>query len=472
MVWVVSIAILLIFIVIFAILRVTNRELCYEYYDNATFIDDLPNFIKSMPLPSKTSKIKQSKYKRGIKYYRFVLKNVKYQDCFSDFSENNHIINRMLSIDYSTIESLPSLKMSNTIQDNGECEARVIKMARYFLAHNDYEFCEDRLLSIINAHNARSTLSFSEIMTLKDAICYILLEKLYYLYSGLHCICKIFNLAKRYCKSPKSYSFDKKYMSLLKSKLFLSLCAISVGYLDTPYSKNFVDTIDRIYYSIEKVINSFARVVEYDFSRYYSPLEIYTKFSTFQNASECSKQNFLLLAKKLSDNENVDEFLYAVRVEKMMSYPQSINAKVYRKNVLNRLFCLTALKKDISLLCLALSSSHYMKMIFDVKNSSKNNKSIIKIFDFENTFEPIYKFKTINFGLSTRGNMLQIVPTLPAEVSSANLVLEHNGVKNNISIIKGDEQSLYLDNTKIGGTSNIKLSNNPLNITVVIKNDG
>lgn len=93
------------------------------------------------------------------------------------------------------------------------------------------------------------------------------------------------------------------------------------------------------------------------------------------------------------------------------------------------------------------------------------------MFDFENTFEPIYKFQSLNFGISTSGGRLKISPHLPRQILSADIVFEENDTKNYLKIQRGDENALYLGNTKLSGTSQIKLSNKPLDILVVIDDE-
>ena len=62
-------------------------------------------------------------------------------------------------------------------------------------------------------------------------------------------------------------------------------------------------------------------------------------------------------------------------------------------------------------------------------------------------------------------------PHLPNEIVSADIVFEKFDTKNTLKILKGDEDALYLGNTKLSGTTQIKLSNKPLDITVIVAKD-
>lgn len=116
----------------------------------------------------------------------------------------------------------------------------------------------------------------------------------------------------------------------------------------------------------------------------------------------------------------------------------------------------------------ALSSDFFMRVLFD-KKSTKENKSILKLVDFENSFEPIYKFNNLNFGISTLGDVLRISPHLPDNIDSADVVFSNNGIKHTMHIKRGEDTKIYLGNTRIEGTKYIRLANKPLDITVIVK---
>lgn len=470
MVYALTISVLSLAILIYALTRKKEREFFCEKYDDDEYEKKCKEFISSMPLPKETSQIRQTTYKRNIKYVRFLIGRKKYKGSFSDFLQDSSLVDGVLKADLSKLTSTPSVACDGAEYDNGKTEPRIVKIARFCLAHNDYEFSQDRFLSAVNAQNKARTLTFEEILFFKEAFLYVLLEKLNYLYNDLHILCKVYALAQKYCKNPNIAIFDKRYKSYIKSKLFLSLCAIAASYSDSSFAQNFREVTDALFDVYVRVMNSWQRVLNFDFSKYYSPLEIYDKFDVFANASERCKENFLKCASEISDKENIDEFMFAIRLEKLMSSASGGHIKVRRFNAFSRLVCIFSQKRDIAMLAVALSSQYFMDLSFNHR-SQKINKSISKMFDFENTFEPIYKFQSLNFGISTSGGRLKISPHLPRQILSADIVFEENDTKNYLKIQRGDENALYLGNTKLSGTSQIKLSNKPLDILVVIDDE-
>lgn len=207
----------------------------------------------------------------------------------------------------------------------------------------------------------------------------------------------------------------------------------------------------------------------YDFSVHYSPLEIFDKFDSFANATETQKINFLTLFSKLSDKENLDEFMYAIRVEKYMTTSSAGHAKVWRHSLFNRKYCVISQRQNLSMLASALRSDIFMKIYFDNVKEVKKQNSISKIIDFENTFEPVYKFSTINFGLSVQNDVLRLSPHLPFNVVSADVEFKSKDTTHRVKILKGEEEKIYLGNTQIKGTRLIKLADKPLDITVIVK---
>ena len=123
------------------------------------------------------------------------------------------------------------------------------------------------------------------------------------------------------------------------------------------------------------------------------------------------------------------------------------------------------------MLAAALSSRHFMNLYFTPNIRKKRGKSIAKMVEYENTYEPIYKFYTVNFGISTSGGKLRISPNLPRQIESADVVFSAYGVENSLHIRRGDEKALYLGATKISGVEQIKLGDKPLDITVKIPSD-
>ena len=62
------------------------------------------------------------------------------------------------------------------------------------------------------------------------------------------------------------------------------------------------------------------------------------------------------------------------------------------------------------------------------------------------------------------------MPALPRQIEKADVVFDVNGIKNTLHIERGDEKQMYLGNTLISGVEQIRLGDNPIDITVKIPN--
>ena len=236
------------------------------------------------------------------------------------------------------------------------------------------------------------------------------------------------------------------------------------------FGKLHSDVTTAICMQIKALLNTAKEICEYDFSRMYTPLEILDKFEVFAAAQPAVKQNFLMLVQEASDKENLDEFMYVIRLEKYMQSASAGHIALSRINLFSRTFCFIRQKRDMTMLASALSSSHFMNLYFAPNRVKRggNGKSISKMLEYENTFEPLFKFHTINFGISTSGGKLRLSPMLPRQIESADIVFSAYGVKNSLHISRGEEKELYLGSTKLSGVDQIRLGDKPLDITLKI----
>ena len=456
--YVISIAVVAAFICVYMLTRPKIRALYFDEYGDEEYKTKCEEFIRSLPLPKEGGKNEAKKYASKIKLITHKIKMKKYCGFFDEFIGVEDDVKTLLKNDFTTLDELPSI----------ESEPRVVKIARFCLAHSNYAFDENRVKTVIETQNTRKTLSFSEIMAMKSAFIYVLIEKLCYIYLQLDTLAKIYKLSAKYVYNP--ILLNQKYKKLTKSKLFLSICAKCAGYKMEYFSNIHKDVTGRISLNIKNLLETVKQVEEYDFSRYYTPLEILDKFEVFSSSAPIVKSNFLALIKEASDKENLDEFLYTVRLEKYMQSASAGHIRVKRANLLSRIICVINHKRDITMLATALSSKHFMNLYFAPNNNTKRklNKSISKILDFENTFEPIYKFHTVNFGISTAGGKLRVMPALPRQIDKADVVFDVNGVKNTLHIERGEEKQMFIGDTLITGVEHIRLGSNPLEITVKI----
>ena len=451
----IPIAVVAVFITLYFISRPKIKAMYFDAYDDATYIEQCEQYIKNLKLPKEGGKTQFKRYKSCVKRIMFSIKMRRYCGFFDKFTALEDEIKPILKQDFAELEDLPSI--------NGE--PRAVLLARFCLARSDYSFSEDRVKIMLETYNKHKTLSFCEIMAMNKAFAYVLIEKLTYDFLQVDTLAKIYRLSAKYVYNP--VLLDEKYKKLAKSKLFLSICALHAGYKMEFFANIHSEVTDALSQNMKDLLSAIKQASEYDFSRYYTPLEILDKFDVFSSADNGAKHNFLALVKKLSDDENLDEFMYTVRLEKYMKSASAGHLRVKRLSFMSRTFCIINHKKDLTMLATALTSNHFMNLYF----APKRNKSITKSLQFENTFEPIYKFHTVNFGISTVGGRLRIAPALPRQIERADLVFDVNGVKNDLHIVRGDEKQLHLGDTLISGVDQIKLGKTPLNITVTVPKD-
>lgn len=455
MVYAITLLITFFFLILYLLLKREDREEFCQTYTDDIYKNECKSYVRGLGEIVNGGSVNDNKIKFKIRYLQFLLKRKRYKGIFDDFCAKPDILKAVLKVKFSCLESLPFIGN----------QPRCVMLARFMLKHSDYIFTQDRFSTIVGEQNKIHTLTYSEISFMKEAFLYVLLEKVAYILANLHTIAKVQSVAKRYVADKGNTGQDKGYKSYTQSKLFLDLCKIEAGYSSA--SQNLNDTIDELYMAYSNVLNSMQWVLNFDFSRYYTPLEILDKYPSFSMASENQKHNFLTLFEKLSDKENIDEFMYAIRLDKYLKTSTRVRTRVNRVLFSKFSVCILTRKNDISLLCAGLSSDFFMSAFFGQKSENRNN-SILKIADFENTFEPIYKFENVNFGISIKYDILKVNPHLPKQIESADLTFSNNGVKHALHLVRSNKSGIYLGNTQIDGTHYIRLGGKPLDILVEI----
>lgn len=456
MAYALTIVITLFFLALYILLRKKPREKYSRQLNEDEFSKEAQHFVRALPSPIKGSTIEDKQIKRRIRFIRFRLKSRRFNGIFSDFIEAPNILSEILKADFSTLSQLCSIDEA----------PRIVMLADFLLSHTSNIFTNDRWSVLANEQNKVHTLCFNEIMHLREGFLYALLQKTAFLYENLYTIAKVIKISDKYVKEGGQRSQNKTYKSYGKSKLFIDICQIRAGYKQ--HNNTLLDSkLDELYLQYTTIIQSMQDVLAFDFSRYYTPLELLDKYDSFSRATTNQKINFLTLLQELSDKEGLDELMYTIRLEKYLSSATMTRTGVKRIKLKSRAVCVLTRKRDISMLAGALSSNMLMQLFFSDKSQSCN-KSISKIADFENTFEPIYKFNNLNFGISTKDNILRINPHLPCEILRADLTFSNNGTYHTMHLIRSKSSAVFLGGTEITGTHYIRLADKPLDITVKI----
>lgn len=446
----ISAAIVVIFVLIYLLTKNRVRPLIYEIVPDDLF--DI--YAKSLiTLPDGKNTLNAAAYARHIKWVMLKISRKKYDGFADDIVREKEFINEISKMKFN--EALPSV--------NGV--PRALILARAALGSMGGEFSEERVAKIMSMQNAAHTITYEEIAAMKNVFCFAVLTDLSRLLESYNTLIKIRKIAARYVGRP--IKLPKRYIKLSKSALFLSICADVADYRADEYGTTLSNALDALRNKLTTVKSSYRSIVAYDFSRYYIPLEIYTKYEVFADADVGSKSGFLSLAGRLSDRENVDEFIFAVRVDKYMHSASSGHMDVKKLSIFNRRVRVISQKEDISMLAAALGSRYFMQLFFK-DNSNKKIGSISKNNDFENSFEPIYRYHTVNFGISTKGGRLRLSPHLPPQVVSADVVFSSGNTLNNLRIERGKERALFLGDTRLEGTDEIRLGRKPLSVRMTV----
>lgn len=456
--YLIAIGITALFFILFMATRKKVAIRYYDFYSDEEYFPHAKQYVRELPYVTRGGSIQAKRYISTIKRIDRILKDKLPKDVYEKLDKYNDMKSFFLNENYDTLSELPSI--------NGE--ARVVKLARFCLAHSDYQFNEERCVTLIDEHNKFKTLSFDEVLNFKKAYAYVLLEELAFVYLQMETVLKVQNLAEKYIDNPDI--FNGKYTTFTKSRLFLSICADKIGYKSSGlydcYAKlkeEFSDKFKIIFYALNKVR-------AFDFSRYYTPLEILDEYSSFKGSDIDAKAAFCSLLQRISDKENLDEFMLAIRLNKYMKTASAGHVDKKRFSFFNKSFIVIVGGNDITKLALALSSSHYMNLIFGKINNykSKKRKSITNIVDYENTFEPIYKYNHINFGVSFDGGYLSFSQNLPRDIIKADIVFKSLGENRTLHLVRGLKRQVYLGKTLITGLNQIKIDKAQNDITVVI----
>lgn len=459
-------AIAILVIILFAVFYFVFKPKVREVYSRSiASFDDYSfcakQYVKSLPLPKKSgAKLNANIYVVGIKNTFRLLKMPRYKEVFSDIAKLQSRVKTALEYNFEALENLPAI----------DGVPRVLKIAEFCLEKSKYQFDGERVAAIINQQNYFRTLCFDEILSLNSAFVFVLTKRMAFIMQDVKTVLKMKRIADKIVKSKLSLSDVKAQNELKNSKLFLSFC--SKDGLNSDVCKKakeewIVKTVRNMLSALEN-IDVFKRI---DFSEFYAPIKIFCKYEAFEEAGESEKRGFLSLVKNLSDKENIDEFLFAIRIDNYIKSASGGHVKVSRIKLLNHSISSLILKKDISMLAAGLTSKPMMTLLFGCNNRGKNNECAQKNGVFDNTYEKLNKFKSVNLGISTNNNRLKAFPRLPREIVAADLKLSHNGVLHDIHLRRGEEKEIYLGKTKLLGTSEIYLNNTPLDVTYIIPKD-
>lgn len=459
----VTIGAVILFAIVFIFVQGHTREAYMKTYNECEYVQMGRSFVRNMPLPKESgNKLSHKKFAGSL---NTALKVCNSEDSFC----------KKLKLESEVLAHLSKYKFDALLQSPSvNSEPRIVALARFCLAHSDYIFSDDRVRLLLNEQNCYRTLSVSEITSLKDAFYYVILERVHYLIQEYKTVEKIRKKAEKYTAHPDACQYSPIYKSLKKNNIFIEYCATLSGHNTVEYTAKLQSREDDRVQKLSQLIYSLNLVKLYDFSKYYTPSEILDKYASFSLATTEEKQNFLTLFKKLSDKENLDEFMYAIRLDKYMNTAMARQGNRRVFSLMQNRICVCARKQDISLLAAALSSSEIMHAYFDIKNNKKrdfddkNSQTLLQNSKHENTFIPLYKFSTINFGINTSDGRLKLTRNMPKEIAEADICFIHNGISHILHLARGREYEVKLGGTILKGVPDIILGEKSLDITITL----
>lgn len=462
MIYALAVFIIGIFLMIFTISKPRLRE---EYSVRIADFDDFKTkggeYVKTFSLPKQQgTKLNLEYYVSSIKSSLRTISRQKNKQYFQSILSYSAQIKEFAKQKFEDLSILPSI----------DGVPRVVKLAEFCLKSCDFAYDGERIAALINIQNAHKTLGFDDVLALNSAFLFVLIKKLAFLLNDLKIICKMKYIADKNAKTPYLIKDEKTYLQLKNSKIFLSFCD-SRGLYDSQecvFARN--EYILNIQNGICTVLQTKHKIEETDFSSFYTPLQIFCKYEAFDAATEEERSAFLKLVKKLSDKENIDEFLFAIRVDNFTKSANSAHIKVIRTGLFQHKLSAIFAKEGIAMLASALSSKTLITLLFGGNRVGKGDKTTLKSSIFENAFENIGRFKNINLGIFVQSGKMKMSPHLPSIIVRADILFDYEGTIHNLHILRGAEREVYLGKTKLTGTSIFKLTDKPLDITYILPN--
>ena len=459
MAYLVAVAIIALFLTAYFVFKPKIREEYSQVLSNKEFQSASKDFVKSLPLPKKSGgNVNADVYVTAIKSALRTLKRKRYREKFAEIIKFESGILALAKTDFSKLQDLASIDKL----------PRVVKIADFYLKSSNYKFFGERIANVINAQNEIRTLSFDEVESLSQAFLFCALKKIAFLLLDCKTVCKMMDVARKYSANKIEFDDSKIVKSLKNSRLFLSLCAEYSCFDSEECEERKRAYFEKMQENFENVFILIKNIERIDFTVFYAPLRILCKYESFDDSTKEERIGFLNLIKDICDKENLDDYLFAIRLDNYINTASGGHINVLRHSLFSFKVSLIVAKKSITTLAAALSSKTMMALIFGGNDKSKSDKSIIKNTKIENTFEKIGRYKTLNFGISVQNDRLRVKPVLPAKIESAAIKLCHNGVTHDILIERGKEKELYLDDTKLSGTSEIYLKEKPISVRVVL----
>lgn len=373
---------------------------------------------------------------------------------FMLLAERKEDLKKLAKEDFSALQDMP--------QSDGT--PRGVTAAALTLECSRFIFCAERAETVLTAFNAARTLTFSETENMRLAFKYVLFRKLAFLCERLMLTEKIRRTALRVAAHPVLYKLLPR-VRRTKSVIFARFCAGEMGYDIAVFEKRYLAVTDGLAEMLGNVIDSLDNVEIFDFSAYYEPCGILSRYDAYLSASPEARSELCKKLGELSDAENLDEYAYAVRLENFGDYGRLPPLNVKRLAVGKGSLIAAYVKGDLLMPARAISSGVMMQMLFGEGNGDKKSKSIIKNVKIKSSYLPKTGTPSLNFGIVVRGDKVFLSDTPPREIPSVQCTLLHSGTEHTVRIVRGgDEPTVTVNGTLMKGVPAVTLGDSPLDI--------
>jgi hypothetical protein len=447
------------FVILYIINKPKNREgfshkLCEEEYKAR-----LRALADSFSLPKRSTEKDYAVKKLKRRIYFVIFKSKLHQKrkkgiYLSSFinlcEENKSVLKALFKKDFSKLNDMPSIK----------AKARIEHIARAVLELNGFLLIDEKISLAFNVFNQKSTISYDEIKNFDLMVYFLLLEKLYYLAKRVQTLIKLENYAIKVVKNQKKHINDKLYKSVEKNNVFLHFASTARGEECRDASLVFFDVLQNLTYTSATIFDDIKLVENIDFTKFYSPLNIFENYVVFAESNIYQKSNFLTEFSSQATALNLDEFAYSNALQKYVDREETRYTTSLHFDLGVNKYRIIAFRSNLKSLRRALTSPFAMDLFF----GNKYGNSILKKSVLKNTYAPKQKILSANISLSVKNNKLMLNPNLPKNFNSVQIDFVENGVKHKIFIEKSETRELYCNGTKYDGIPCIKLGDKPLDI--------
>lgn len=371
--YIVSIAITLLFIALYYILKPQGRESFTKSLTDDQFTSELSALAKQLNLPDKNNKkeynvsqfMRKTKraYSLAKKFSSETTQGSLYIPELKNFveliEENMANLKEVSKIDFSKLNDLPSKSGISRIENLYRC----------ILESNNFLLDSQKITFAFDIFNRVSTITYPEIKNCHIICTYLFLEKLSFVSTRVINLIKLAKYSKQVSSYSKFYENRKLYKNIKTNNVFLHFSAVFQN-LDCPSADLvYFDVIENITSTSRIILGQLKNITPNSFLQFYSPLKIFQNIKSFSTSSAKIQSAFLTELSSQSSRLNIDELAYAHSLIRYMNREEPLTLKSTQVKIFNRIFTFSVFDSNIKTLATALKSPIVMSLIFSKKKA-------------------------------------------------------------------------------------------------------